>query len=191
MTKPIRVSGHLSSSWGNLRNLLSCDLEKIGAKGEASMVARRCLIATATLFVAISSLALAQEQPPTEDLRMPERGSPETSPLKPPIIRSPLLEGVTPGKALSAVEKLRPERPQTRGAHDSAIYRDTAPAVVLIVTNDALGSGTLLKSGNILTNGHVVGTAKQVGVIFKPTEMRAPNNSDIVRGDILRIDPVR
>jgi len=153
------------------------------------MLVRGCLIAAATLFVA--SLALAQEQLPTENLRMPERGSPETSQTKLPTLRSPLLEGVTPGKALSAVEKLRPERPQTRGAHDSAIYRDTAPAVVLIVTNDGLGSGTLLKSGNILTDAHVVGAAKQVGVIFKPTEMRAPNNSDIIRGDVLRIDQVR
>jgi hypothetical protein len=62
---------------------------------------------------------------------------------------------------------------------------------VLVVTNDALGSGTLLKSGEILTNAHVVGTAKQVGIIFKPAENRAPNRSDIIRGDILRINQVK
>ena len=154
------------------------------------MVTGRCLIAAATFFMA-SSLALAQEQISPPDLRFPGRGSQETSHSKAPTLTSPLLEGVTPEKALSVVEKLRPERPQTRGAHDSAIFREAAPAVVLIVTNDALGSGTLLKSGEILTNAHVVGAAKQVGIIFKPAENRAPNRSDIIRGDVLRINQVK
>jgi S1-C subfamily serine protease len=151
----------------------------------------RCALLIAMLFCGLSSIALAQEQISSDDLRVPNRGSPEASKSPAPTPGSPLLEGISPKNALSAVEKLRPERRQTRGAHDSAIFRDAAPAVVLIVTDEALGSGTLLKSGNILTNAHVVGAAKQVGVVFKPAEMRAPNTSDIIRGDVLRIDQVK
>jgi hypothetical protein len=77
------------------------------------------------------------------------------------------------------------------GVRLTRLFRKAAPAVVLIVTNDALGSGTLLKRGGILTNAHVVGAAKQVAIIFRPVDVRAPNQSDIILGDVLRIDEVK
>ncbi len=58
---------------------------------------------------------------------------------------------------------------QTRGAVDTAVYREAAPATVLVVTDKALGSGVLISStGEILTNYHVVRDAKRVAVVFKP-----------------------
>ena len=151
------------------------------------MVRRGVLFATILLCGSLT--ALAQEKISAEDLRLPERGAAEKAELAAPLVASPLLEGVSPKNALAAVEKLRPER-RTRSGHNSAIFREAAPAVVLIVTNDALGSGTLLKRGEILTNAHVVGSSKQVGIIFLPPDMRAPNSSDVIRGDVLRIDEV-
>ena len=58
---------------------------------------------------------------------------------------------------------------QTRGAVDTAVYKEAAPGTVLIVTDTALGSGILVNStGEILTNYHVIHGAKRVAVVFKP-----------------------
>jgi S1-C subfamily serine protease len=58
---------------------------------------------------------------------------------------------------------------QTRGAVDTAVYKEAAPGTVLIVTDTALGSGILINSsGEILTNYHVIHGAKRVAVVFKP-----------------------
>ena len=60
--------------------------------------------------------------------------------------------------------------PHTRGPRDISLFRDAAPSVVLLQTQDSLGSGSLLKDNIILTNLHVVGTARQVTVVFKPSD---------------------
>src|ERR1700730_2198066 len=60
--------------------------------------------------------------------------------------------------------------PHTRGPRDVSLFRDAAPSVVLIQTNDGIGSGSLLKDNTILTNLHVVGTERQVTVVFKPSD---------------------
>ena len=45
----------------------------------------------------------------------------------------------------------------TRSARGIAVYRAASPSVVLIVTEEAIGSGSLVDaSGLILTNWHVV-----------------------------------
>src|SRR5262252_6506645 len=43
-----------------------------------------------------------------------------------------------------------------RGSREIAIFRQAAPAVVLIKTKDGLGSGVVLQDGQIVTNRHVV-----------------------------------
>lgn len=80
----------------------------------------------------------------------------------------------------------------TRGAHDVALYRDVSPSVVLVVTEDALGSGSLISpGGRIVTNYHVVGDAEEVGVIFKPAqEGREITKSDVVRARVIKIDQI-
>ena len=94
------------------------------------------------------------------------------------------------GKALSG---LQPEgRSLTRGAKETQVYQQAAPAVVLIVTDDALGSGVLIDAdGRIVTNLHVVEGAKEVGVIFKPrVEGASVAEAAVHRAKVLRIDEV-
>ena len=58
---------------------------------------------------------------------------------------------------------------QTRGATDTAVYKQAAPATVLVITDAGLGSGVVISNaGEILTNYHVIRNAKRVVVVFKP-----------------------
>lgn len=92
-----------------------------------------------------------------------------------------------------ALGRLQPEgRAATRGAADTRIYQKAAPAVVLIVTEEAFGSGVLISTdGKIVTNLHVVGDADEVGVIFKPAvEGAAIGKADVRRAKVVRRDDV-
>jgi S1-C subfamily serine protease len=78
----------------------------------------------------------------------------------------------------------------TRSAKGAQIYRATSPSVVLIVTKDGLGSGSLISaSGEVLTNWHVINGYRDVAVVFKPNvEGRAPSREDIKLGQVVRCD---
>ena len=80
----------------------------------------------------------------------------------------------------------------TRSVKDVALYRAASPSVVLILTDDGLGSGALIDaSGLILTNKHVVGDATQVLVVFKPSrESAEPVDADIRVGEVVKIDAI-
>jgi len=87
--------------------------------------------------------------------------------------------------------KVLPERASTlRGAKEAQLYRRVSPAVVLVITNEGLGSGSLLnKHGDILTNWHVVKGNSEVAVVFKPVvEGQEPSKADLRRGKVLKID---
>jgi hypothetical protein len=72
------------------------------------------------------------------------------------------------------------------------VFRDAAPSVVLIQTNDGIGSGSLLKDNTILTNLHVVGTERQVTVVFKPSDPSGRLKDDEVsRADVIKADRQR
>jgi hypothetical protein len=43
-----------------------------------------------------------------------------------------------------------------------SLFRNDAPSVVLVLTKDGLGSGSLLNNDTILINRHVVGNERQV-----------------------------
>jgi S1-C subfamily serine protease len=82
--------------------------------------------------------------------------------------------------------------PHSRGPRDISLFRDTAPSVVLIQTTQSIGSGSLLKDNIILTNLHVVGTARQVTVVFKPSDPSGTLKDDEVsRADVIKIDRLR
>jgi S1-C subfamily serine protease len=82
--------------------------------------------------------------------------------------------------------------PHTRGPRDVSLFRDAAPSVVLIQTNDGIGSGSLLKDNTILTNLHVVGTERQVTVVFKPSDPSGRLKDDEVsRADVIKADRQR
>jgi hypothetical protein len=80
----------------------------------------------------------------------------------------------------------------TRSAKDAALYRSISPSVVLIVTKESIGSGSLITStGDIVTNWHVIKGASDVVVIFKPAaEGREPTKDDIKAARVVRYDPV-
>jgi S1-C subfamily serine protease len=105
-------------------------------------------------------------------------------------VRAPRVPGAGAVKALGAA---RPDATQTlRGARSVQLYKRVSPGVVLVATEDGLGSGTLLNaSGDILTNWHVVGNAKQVAVIFKPREEgQKVTKKDLRLATVMRIDEV-
>ena len=97
------------------------------------------------------------------------------------------------GAFARALDQLEPEaRTATRGANETRIYQQAAASVVLIVTDDGLGSGVLISAdGQIVTNLHVVEGADEVGVIFKPLQEGAEASSaDVHRAKVLRRDEV-
>ena len=79
-----------------------------------------------------------------------------------------------------------------RGASDSGIYHRISPAVVIVITKDGLGSGSIISAdGLILTCFHVVNGYSRVGIIFKPkNEGQAPNSDAVVMADVIKTDQV-
>jgi len=58
---------------------------------------------------------------------------------------------------------------ETRGVTNVEVYKKAAPATVLIVTDQGLGSGVVISSqGSVLTNWHVIQGASRIVVVFKP-----------------------
>lgn len=58
---------------------------------------------------------------------------------------------------------------ETRGATNVEVYKKAAPATVLVVTDQNLGSGAVISSqGEVLTNWHVIQGASRMAVVFKP-----------------------
>lgn len=97
------------------------------------------------------------------------------------------------GRFGSVLEGIKPEgRAATRGVTEVRVYEDASPAVVLVVTDEGLGSGVLVSAdGKIVTNLHVVGAHDRVGVIFKPrTEGADIDDADIRVVKVVRRDEV-
>jgi S1-C subfamily serine protease len=80
----------------------------------------------------------------------------------------------------------------SRSAKDAQIYRTISPAVVLVVTKDGLGSGSLLSTtGEVITNYHVVKGFANVAVVFKPPlEGTEPSRDDIKAGQVVKYDEI-
>lgn len=79
-----------------------------------------------------------------------------------------------------------------RGAKEVQIYKRYSRAVVLVLTKDGLGTGSLINAnGDIITNLHVVKGYKEVGVIFKPViEGEKPTKAGVRRARVIKIDEV-
>jgi S1-C subfamily serine protease len=78
----------------------------------------------------------------------------------------------------------------SRGVRNAALFKSIAPSVVLIVTKDGIGTGTLINNNSeILTNWHVVGSNKIVSVIFKPEkDTQKVSDSEVVQGTVVKLD---
>jgi S1-C subfamily serine protease len=81
---------------------------------------------------------------------------------------------------------------RTRSAKDAEIYRAASPSVVLVVTNDGFGSGSIIgNAGEIITNWHVIRGYKDVAVVLKPTvEGQEPAREDMLRGHVVKLDEI-
>ena len=79
-----------------------------------------------------------------------------------------------------------------RGVKDAALFRNISPSVVLILSKEGSGSGSIIGSqGQILTNWHVVGNNSEVGVILKPPkDVDRISKADIRRAKVLKVDQV-
>jgi S1-C subfamily serine protease len=79
-----------------------------------------------------------------------------------------------------------------RGAQEAAIYRNAAPAVVLLKTSEGSGSGVILDNGLIITNRHVVEGVGAVEIFFKPTNLSENTSATEMRvGRVKAVDARR
>jgi S1-C subfamily serine protease len=79
-----------------------------------------------------------------------------------------------------------------RGAQDVAIFRQAAPAVVLLKTKEGSGSGVVLQNGSVLTNRHVVEGIGVLQIFFKPNELALDKQAiEARKGKVQAVDPKR
>lgn len=106
-------------------------------------------------------------------------------------IESYQLDGLSGPRIKTALQKRYADRGTlvTRGPRDAELYRKSASAVVIVVTDEGIGSGVHIGADQILTNWHVVGTHSSVGVVFKPAlEGAAVAASSVVRANVVKVD---
>jgi hypothetical protein len=135
-------------------------------------MSRAIIGATAIMCtLAFNCQAIAQNQPDPADLVLPTPGEPQSLPsdVKSSLDGSSVDIGATVAGASAFLKEYKSNVRAIRSARDIAVYRDVSPAVVLVVTNEGFGSGSLLLENNtILTNWHVVKGYRQVNVVFNP-----------------------
>ena len=68
------------------------------------------------------------------------------------------------------------------------LFKNTSPAVVLLLGEDSLETGSIVNATDILTNWHVVEGNSRVLVAFKPRKEGAPLDPDeFVVGDVIKL----
>lgn len=96
------------------------------------------------------------------------------------------------GRIARTLGSLQPDRLTARGATEARLYARLSPSVVLVVTDEGFGSGSVVgPAGLVLTNWHVVAGYEYVAVIFKPAQGGAePTRADVRRGQVIRVDEI-
>ena len=80
---------------------------------------------------------------------------------------------------------------ETRGVGGIQVYKEASPSVVLILTNEGLGSGSVIdKQGHVLTNWHVVQGYSKVAVVFKPKKGVEVKKENAFAAEIIKVDEV-
>ena len=79
----------------------------------------------------------------------------------------------------------------TRAERDVELFRKNAPAVVLVVRKDALGSGVIIdNTGRIMTNAHVIGGSQEIWVALKPKDGAELTKDLVFKAVVEKIDEV-
>lgn len=152
------------------------------------------------ILIATSASAQNEVAPPSNfPITMEEHGSPLGKKSSDAVPEIPLsaLQDIGGNLPMAQLAKIAQQRffevgARTRSAKDAEIYRAISPSVVLVLTKDALGSGSLIgKSGEVITNYHVVKGYAVVAVVFKPSvEGKAPTRDDMKLGHVVKYDEV-
>lgn len=158
-----------------------------------------CLVALFAMLTAYAGAAAAESSPMTSRLGL-SIDVPDDRRLTPSEARGWLSEQKPVADWLShmaqvhsALETISREQPsKLRGRVEVELYARTSPSILLVVTEDGFGSGSLVDSnGLVLTNAHVVQGAREVGVVYKPaTEGQQVTAADVRPADVIRIDEV-
>jgi len=105
-----------------------------------------------------------------------------------------LLSGLGTGRNLERIAGTVLPQPafEAQSAGDIAFFEDLAPSVVAVVTDHALGSGSLISAeGDVLTSWHVVKGYADVGIVFPPTRQgTGPRHNEVVRARVVKVDEV-
>ena len=141
------------------------------------------------LLVSLAPYQLAHAQQPlhfpSPELAIP--GVAEKSPIGAPTIDLSEFSALSTAEAFAT--QFKDAIPRTRSAQDQVLFRQAAPSVVLILTKDASGSGSLLQGNLVLTSLHVVGHNREVTVVFKPENPNGKANPDeVVTADLVKVD---
>ncbi len=80
---------------------------------------------------------------------------------------------------------------ESKRASGITVYRKASPAVVLVVTNDGTGIGSIIdKEGHVLTNWHVVQGHAKVYVLFKPKKDIELKAESAFIASVIKVDEV-
>jgi len=126
---------------------------------------------------------------------MPEPGAPvaPNSPDEAAFPGNPVPEGMSLASMGQLIKGMAgPSKITARGAQEISVFRQAAPAVVLVVTKEGLGSGVVLENGSVITNRHVVEGVGAVELFFKPDDLPTGKaTAETRRGTVRFVDPRR
>ena len=94
--------------------------------------------------------------------------------------------------SLKVSSKIKPEDTlNVRGKVGASLYKEFASSVILIVTNEGIGTGSIIDDkGTVLTNWHVIQGYETVGVILKPPLGKDIQERDVFKANVEKIDEV-
>ena len=162
-----------------------------------SFVSAFCfLFATAFLVLqGVESRSEVRAQAPTVSTAMPTLGEfiAIANSTESEFPGNPVFDGMSFDTLTNLIRALiTQKKPATRGAREVAIFRQAAPAVVLLKTKEASGSGIILQNGMVLTNRHVVEGVGAVQIFFKPDDLTLDELVAETRlGTVKFVDPER
>ena len=144
------------------------------------------------MLVAFQAAGQESSQLPTLERQQPGVAEGIPSDVLPPSDAPSVDELSTPLIGQALVSLFNDFVPRTRGARDISLFQNAAPSVVLVRTKNGFGTGSLLKDNTILTNRHVVADAREIIVIFKPSDPSGkPNDDEVVQADVIKLDSQR